>query len=375
MLVCKKLLWMNPCCLALKDSLRFRLAEAFHTVTSPIRVNQPLIDRTECVNFYFEDSVFTVEGKKVPNLILKNYDFDELCINRAKAILEFSIQEQRKIVLFYSGGADSTCVMSSFLLCSELKIIKENIIVALNQDSIEENPEFYKDIILKNGFQTVDVFDVCANSLPELAGSIFVSGDPGISCTGLAPLKRLKDKIPGAKIDDSRCFYDLCRVYFEESCEAKNLPLEDTIQHFLSISNTTASNVGFNIDNIFDFKFWSNLNFRYLSNVYWMLVNMPLVLKNNQKGKEYWRKNFVPFYDTEEFQLWDFYNKDITLKFLMSESDPQLYKPYHKRLINKVYNNDEYTRLKGNVMSLRSMTVRSVSYIDENFIPGFYKTR
>jgi hypothetical protein len=109
-------------------------------------------------NFSFTDRTNTVISPvkttllpqcALPNFAKIDYDFEELCNNRARWLLDHCEKTNRKLVVMYSGGIDSTMIMVTLLKIATQKELNERVLVILNNMSICENPNFYNDHIIK----------------------------------------------------------------------------------------------------------------------------------------------------------------------------------------------------------------------------------
>ena len=70
-----------------------------------------------------------------------NKTYTEVCVGRANQLIELSQRLGKPIFVLYSGGIDSTVVITSFLMAQGGR--SDNLKVALNTHSIRENPNFY----------------------------------------------------------------------------------------------------------------------------------------------------------------------------------------------------------------------------------------
>jgi hypothetical protein len=109
-------------------------------------------------NFSFTDRTNTVVSPvkttllpqcALPNFAKIDYDFEELCNNRARWLLDHCEKTNRKLVVMYSGGIDSTMIMTTILKVATQKELNERVLVILNNMSICENPNFYNNHIIK----------------------------------------------------------------------------------------------------------------------------------------------------------------------------------------------------------------------------------
>ena len=74
----------------------------------------------------------------------QNLSFDEICDLVAQDIVNFTNQSNREVIINYSGGVDSTTVLTALL---KNQINKDKLTILLSKESIEEYPGFYQDII------------------------------------------------------------------------------------------------------------------------------------------------------------------------------------------------------------------------------------
>jgi len=278
--------------------------------------------------------------------------------------------ENKKIVVFYSGGLDSTTLLSSLVLNSTITEIKDLVYIALNNYSIKENISFYKNIIIANKLQTISTDDVLNNKIPNISKQIFVSGDPGISCTAVNILLPLI-KSTKLKLDDSKNFDHLCKLFYKTTCDLHKIDSDTLVNNYKFIVQASARIKNIEVNNMYDFRVWQNINFRYMANVFWMAINMEKIFLENPKGKNYWQTHFIPFYHTDQFQIWDYQTKQDGLNYLNSDNNPKFYKPHHKKLINLVNYDEDYTLYKGKKASLDAQNNlwSKLKYFDSEYIP------
>ena len=109
--------------------------------------NMSITDRTGILQIPVKTVV--LPECRMPEFQTVTYDYSELCEQRARFLLDHAIATNRKLVIMYSGGIDSTLILVSLLKISTLKELKNHVIVLLSDLSIQENPIFYKDYISK----------------------------------------------------------------------------------------------------------------------------------------------------------------------------------------------------------------------------------
>lgn len=124
-----------------------------------------LVDRTGKIFPKPEIQIITPMGKLCAPLLI-----DEICAKRANYILEKA--NRRKIFVCYSGGIDSTLVLTEMMKVAE----NDQIEILLNENSIAEYPWFYHKYI--NGKYRTHHFDFYSDQLMTelLVDGIFVNG-------------------------------------------------------------------------------------------------------------------------------------------------------------------------------------------------------
>jgi hypothetical protein len=103
-------------------------------------------DRTGTITTPFR--TVTIPGTAMPRFEKLDHSLTEICDARAKSLLRRAKAEDRTIVIMYSGGIDSTTMLVSFMRAAKPKTLRERVLVLLNINSINENPDFYRDHIL-----------------------------------------------------------------------------------------------------------------------------------------------------------------------------------------------------------------------------------
>ena len=164
----KKFLWINPSILRKDSSQHIQLSDGFHTIEATNKAIQPIIDRTNNYRFYNSKLIFDTSNFAIPNLHQPCPDFEQICTIRSKQIVDAAKTNNKKIVIFYSGGVDSTAMLCSFINILPIAELRDLVYIACNDSSICENPNFYKEVIIGNRLTTIDVTDVCHNNIKNI---------------------------------------------------------------------------------------------------------------------------------------------------------------------------------------------------------------
>ena len=141
-----------------------------------------IIDRTHTIKIPFHvKSLFPL-----PLLRPMKKTYEEICNERACELLARADKLGVMLYVFYSGGIDSTLLLVS-LLKNATSDQKANIAVLLSEESITENPNFYKDHIY--GKLHAD----SANIFPYLLGSrhMLVGGEHNDQLLGYGIAEKL----------------------------------------------------------------------------------------------------------------------------------------------------------------------------------------
>jgi hypothetical protein len=137
--------------------------------------NGRFIDRTGTLDVGFNQYVNT----PIPTTIRSSDDFEVIVEREARRIDEHAKKVGKKILILWSGGIDSTCVVSAF--------IKQNIdiVVSYNNFSIEENPRFYREILEKNSRVTLRLVPKPLFEIYDYDDQfVFVTGECGAQLMG-----------------------------------------------------------------------------------------------------------------------------------------------------------------------------------------------
>ena len=286
------------------------------------------------LNFSFTDRSKTIiapiKTKLLPQCALPtykqvDYEFEELCNNRARWLIDHAKNTNRKLCIMYSGGIDSTLIVVSLLKVATDQELKENVIICMNDMSINENPKFYKDFISKK----------CkiesSYSFSKLQGNdkyIVVNGEGGDQLFGSAVMdKTIKDF--GQDIATEEPTFDRINMIFSRYIDDKTAA--NSITNALSRIVRSAP---IKIETVFHYFWWINFITKWQS-VYLRSVSFthPDFI-NNVKLED----NYFIFFGTKEMQLWAMNNPDKLIK-----DNWNSYK-YHCKDIIYNFNGDENYR-------------------------------
>ena len=161
---------------------------AYNKYSNKVGIN--LVDRSGCLKMPITTT--TPDCLRIPkNNKPFNLTYADCCRQRARELLDHSKNINKQIVVLYSGGIDSSTIVSAFLdVCDDTSDF-ERVIVAHNEMSIVENPSLYN--LFKNKFEKkssevmnflfdgrfIIVHGECNDQLFGSAVSVKLSGNKG----------------------------------------------------------------------------------------------------------------------------------------------------------------------------------------------------
>lgn len=262
---------------------------AIYTDISKIIGNGWVVDRTTTVQLPFKS--YVTKENLLPNFSqLPKLNLLDAVIHRCNELIE----SNKKIYLLWSGGIDSTMMLTSFILAD---INPNQLVVVCNNDSIREYPKFYADHI-RGKFEVMASELLMQNIKLTEVDAIILSGEQGDCMYGqdfgmmglsmfgedylwLAPTKENILKLFTAKgitNQAANCWYDL---YFSS---LKHSPRE--------------------INTVYDFYWWTTFNWRWQ----WAIEKFKLRFKQDQ--------NIHTFFSSSQMQKWSVDHKQQNISKL-----------------------------------------------------------
>lgn len=271
---------------------------------------------------------------------------DEQALNIKKLL---DSNENLKIVIFWSGGVDSTVILVS-LLKNLPSQYHNRLQVALHSLSITENPIFYEKF-LKNKITLIDSTNARSIIRQNYNDCIFIDGE-------------LNDQIFGSDM--------LCQFMYVESVETVKKPYKENLDLlFKFLANKSKSHdfvnwmhervqhtinkSGVQIESIHDYFWWLNFNFKYANVFHRYKCNLlPTKFNTELRCDEVIDNNsFVHWYYTNDYQQWSMHNNNNGQKLGNTYAS---YKFAAKEYIYEFDKNDWYRNFKPKMVSLGNMT-------------------
>jgi hypothetical protein len=279
---------------------RSDIPEAFQDMFKLFSKNMTLVDRTDKL-------AFPIETHLIPELALPRFKpvartYHEICLNRARNLMAYAKEHDQTITVLYSGGVDSTLVLTSFLsVCSE-DDLRSHLLVLLDDNSISENPNFYWNYVRKLNKEP-------SNRFPRYIGlpsHHIVSGE-------------CNDQLFGSAAGHKFTLRGVNMINMPAQPEyiipllAQVMPLPNATRLYRLLDKVAkASPVG--IDTVYKWFWWMNMALKW-QNVYVRLASFAEP-KNQPELK--FEHNYTAFYSTQEFQLWSMNNSNRLIGETMS---------------------------------------------------------
>jgi hypothetical protein len=261
---------------------------------------------------------------------------------RAIEIFNYAKLKNKKIVIMWSGGIDSTCLLSAFiknLSRADLSII----VVCTTINGIEENPYFYETQI-RNRFEMLHLHDLDVSN-DFLDHNLLLHGDPGDCIMGPSISKYaflLNANQHQLAWTTNRSI--LYHIYSDLHAPTFAGWWVDKICE--NLSDLQNQGKFLNIKTISDWHWWSYFNLKWKSGT----TRALSFGKKNIKEKisrsnlnDYF--NFC-FYGNDDFQIWSYQNLDNLVT-----SDRRQHKKLFKDYIYELDNNSTYLEQKLKVAS------------------------
>jgi hypothetical protein len=244
----------------------------------------------------------------------KDVDLEQVLYTRAEEIISFN----KKIFLAWSGGIDSTlCLLS--LISAGVK--KDQLVIAMNNDGIRENPFFYKKFILPN-FKLISSEKFSQLLKYNSMDGIFINGDPADALLGIDFAVSIYKKF-GSEFLSLPCSRKNITEYFR-SMKMNEQASNCWFDFFISSKDRSSRA----LETVYDFSWWCTFNHR------WQTANEKIRTRYEKDV------NYIKFFNTDEFVYWA---STYPLTEIKKYSD---FKKPFKEIIFKFDSNLEYYEKK-----------------------------
>jgi hypothetical protein len=307
------------------------------------------VDRTGVIKFPVKTrSLFPIPKLKDGGY---TWTYENVCNARAREILARAERLDVPIYVFWSGGVDSTTVLVSLLKVAE-KAQKARLVVMLSEDSISEYPEFYlKHIRGKVRCKSAMLF-------PYMLGrnNLLVNGEGNDQLMGSDVIG---DAVNRFGFDAVVKPYD--RKFMHAFLEGRMGGDTEVAGLYAGLFFRLAKAAPIPLATNYDHLWWVNFTVKWQT-VYTRMLSYGA---NKDKLTSAWiRDYYMPFFMTDEFQLWSMHNTDQRIK-----NGWDGYKWPSKQLIYQYTKDPVYRDSKLKRGSLQFLVVRHHRH---NFIDSDY---
>lgn len=311
-------------------------------------------DRSGAVKFPFE--IYIPDECKLPTYIDTNITYEEAAMSRVKDLVNQS--EDKKINLMYSGGIDSSVMLTSFINYMGIDQASKKLNIMMSNESIIENPWMWEKFI-RPGFNVVNSKEFDLATLK--ADTIYINGELNDQLYGnmillkaVNELSQITGKDLSDFIVDEEFLYDMFTKYSGFSPRSAK-KWANVFMNLMSTCPTAEK------------TYWT-MTWWYGFACKWVNVKYRIHTYNNIQDSTYalsTRENYsvIPFFDSTDFQLWSMNNKEP--KNLQTFDT---YKWTAKQYVSKLLGQEYMAKLKklslDKVMALKRRTVA----LDSEFV-------
>jgi hypothetical protein len=294
-----------------------------------------MTDRTNTLRIPVRTTV--LDECRLPEFQKLDLNFDELCQQRARSLLDHARATDRKLVICYSGGIDSTLILVSLFKIATDSELRQSVIVLLSDQSIGENPKFYRQYISKKC-----VMD-SSYKLDHYLGNdsyVVVNGEGGDQLFGSAVSH---DVVNSFGID-----FLFSQPTPERIAQTMALKIPDeTVQEkLISAFNRVMLKCPFNIETIYHYYWWINFTLKWQSVYVRTMAYTATAYQKTLKPQD----NYFSFFTTDQMQLWTMNNPHMLIK-----DQWRTYKFHCKDIIYDFNGDAEYRDYKMKMGSLASI--------------------
>jgi hypothetical protein len=258
-------------------------------------------DRSGAVEFPFK--IHVPEDCKLPVYVDSNITYKEAALRRAQQLIAAS--GDKKINLMYSGGIDSSVVLTSFIDYLGVDQARDKLNIMMSNESIIENPWMW-DKFIRPHFNVVNSKSFDLTRLDPNA--IYLNGELNDQLYGnmillkaVTELTQLTGKNLSEFIVDEEFMYDVFLRFAKLSPRAA----AKWAQVFMKLMSTCP---------VQEKTYWT-LTWWYGFACKWINVKYRIHTYNNIREDQYQLSSdqndaVIPFFDSTDFQLWSMNNKE-----------------------------------------------------------------
>jgi hypothetical protein len=255
---------------------------------------------------------------------------EELCVIVAKELLDK--YPDRQLAVFWSGGVDSTTIISSLLLAG---CPKEKLIILYTPSSIDEYKLFY-DYLLHNKFRMIRFhWTKLEELLKKFKDVVFITGWCADQLFGSNVNLSFPQYYDKPFKDTFKDFIHIRKFY--EFDDNNNDKLADILDEYEDFGNKIGLPIKYTCEALWLYNFaikWSHVS-----------MDLKLSLDNDEQ-----RNRVINFFEDIRFQEWSMSNYKNLIK-ANQITNPKAYKRELKNVIYSFNKDQEYLDTKGKVNS------------------------
>jgi hypothetical protein len=261
----------------------------FYKIFSDINIG--LSDRSGQIKFPIK--TYVPEEFYIPTLANFNLSYKECCLIRAAEIIQKQESIDKPIYLMYSGGIDSSTILSSFIELLGLEQTAKRITVVMSKESLDENPYFWYKFI--RPYFNIKLSDLGYNEF-DFGDWIYVTGELNDQLFGSDLLYDV-NHWAGEQYLNKIASIDSIETYFTKAKNISSSSARIWAELLIKNFNSSPQHNGL----IWDAFWWYNFCWK------WIYVYYRVFLFSKFEGpldKQWLDNNYFPFFADKNFQLW-----------------------------------------------------------------------
>jgi hypothetical protein len=279
--------------------------------------------------------------------------YEEICNERAVALLDHAESLDLPLYVFYSGGIDSTLVLISLIKNAKPGQLKR-VIILLTPESVGENVSFYHAHIVGKFRLRVAI------TYPFLLKKkgIFVCGELNDQLFGSDITRDLSVKVGEHAIRSKYNRDDFFKLW------STRLQDKAMLNWYLDLLERLRDVAPMPLETNTDVLWWLNFSVKWQSVVlrilsYMVDYNLP------DFDREFVERHFFPFFGTEDFQLWSMNNNDKKIR--------DTWKSYKWTAKDVIYDFTKDADYRANKTKVGSLYYVILHQIQKSFITSDFK--
>jgi hypothetical protein len=270
---------------------------------------------------------------------LFNKTWQDITDQRAHQVEQLAMQG-KQIVVFWSGGIDSTCMLTA-ILKNFSKSNLSQVTVAHTWQSVAENPNFYHDLILPN-LKVIDTNHFVQNVMPYDTNTIILEG--------FAADTLLMSMHPSLDVNMAVRHPEQLTCDWRKSDQLitylqKITGSSEFATWYYEKNRASIESIDVPIQTYFDFMWWFGFNCEYAS---WALNAWFFCYRNANMTYNEYKSRCVGWFRTDDYQLWAMKNTGPNVKH---GKDLGSFKKHPKQYIYDFDKNSYYWKYKTKVDS------------------------